>query len=79
MRKKIDHKHLIEDVAHFSRETGLSPTLTAQEALNELCHYFLGDDWFEPTGQTHPEVVNFSIVEEIETRYKGVKIKKRKP
>ena len=79
MRKKIDYKHLIEDVAHFHRETGYSPTLTAQEALNELCHYFLGDDWYEPTGQMHPEVVNYSIVESIESQYKGCKIKKAKP
>lgn len=78
MRKKIDYKHLIDDVCHYQEDTGYLPTLTAQEALNELCHYFLGDDWYEPTGQMHPEVVNYRIVVEIERQYKGVKIKKRK-
>ena len=61
-------------------ELGLSNghTMTAQEALNELCDYFLGDDWYEPTGQTHPEIVNFSIVEHIERNYKGAKIHRNK-
>lgn len=81
MRKKIDYKHLIEDVCGFT-EVGVSerllPSLTAQDALNELCDYFLGEDWYEPTGQTHPEVVNYSIVEAIESKYKGCKIRKEK-
>ena len=49
--------------------------MTAQEALNELCDYFLGDDWYESTGQTHPEIVNFAIVEAIEKKFKDAKIK----
>jgi hypothetical protein len=81
-RKKIDYKHLIEDVCGFTYEEDdyvhniPVPSMTAQVALNELCHYFLGDDWYEPTGQVHPEIVNFAIVEEIEKRYRGVKIKR---
>lgn len=84
MRKKIDYKHLIEDVCGFKFNendvTHSRPLLsmTAQQALNELCYYFLGDNWYESTGQTQPKVVNFSIVEEIESRYRGVNIKKRK-
>lgn len=81
MRKKIDYKHLIEDVCGFKCENDdynkPSPSLTAQEALSELCDYFLGADWYEPLGQVHPEIVNFAIVEEIEKRYRGAKIKKR--
>jgi hypothetical protein len=83
-RKKIDYKHLIEDVCGFTYEEDdyvhniPVPSMTAQVALSELCHYFLGDDWYEPTGQTHPEIVNYSIVEEIESRYKGCKIKKKR-
>ena len=82
-RKKIDYKHLIEDVCGFTYEDECIhnipvPSMTAQVALNELCHYFLGDDWYEPTGQTHPEIVNYAIVEEIESRYKGCKIKKKR-
>jgi hypothetical protein len=80
MRKKIDYKHLIEDVCGFTCENDNYskplPSLKAQEALNELCDYFLGEDWYEPTGQVHPEIVNFAIVEEIEKRYRGAKIKR---
>ncbi len=82
MRKKIDYKHLIEDVCGFECNDDnygqVFPTITAQQALTELCHYFLGDDWYEPTGQVMPERVNFSIVEAIESRYRGCKIKKAK-
>lgn len=84
MRKKIDYKHLIEEVCGFTfNESDVThsipiPSLTAQQALNELCHYFLGEDWYEPTGQTHPEVVNFAIVQEIESRYRGVKVKRKR-
>lgn len=80
MRKKIDYKHLMEEVCSFRCEhdnySKPLPSLTAQKALNELCNYFLGEDWYEPTGQVHPEIVNFAIVEEIEKRYRGAKIKK---
>ena len=81
MRKKIDYKHLIEEVCGFEYENGKYSepllALKAQEALNELCDYFLGEEWYEPTGQVHPEIVNFAIVEEIEKRYRGAKIKKK--
>jgi hypothetical protein len=82
MRKKIDYKHLIEDVCGFVYDVENSPipqpSMTAQQALNELCDYFLGEDWYEPTGQVHPEIVNYAMVEEIESRYKGCKIKRGK-
>lgn len=80
MRKKLDYKHLINDVCGYAVENDNYvkplPFMTAQEALNELCNYFLGDDWYEPTGQTHPEIVNFAIVETIERNFKGAKIKR---
>lgn len=80
MRKTVNYKHLIEDVAHFQEQegSGYLPTMDAQDALNELCSYFLGDNWYEPTGQMHPKVVNYSIVMEIERQYKGCKIEKSK-
>ena len=82
MRKKLDYKHLIEDVCGFTCENDNYakplPSMTAQEALNELCNYFLGDDWYELTGQTHPEIVNFAIVEAIERNFKGAKIKHKR-
>lgn len=82
MRKKIDYKHLIEDVCGFTQSSDDTafftpiPSMTAQQALNELCDYFLGENWYEPTGQMNPEVVNCAIVVEIESRYKGCKIKR---
>lgn len=51
--------------------------LTAQEALNELTKYFLGDDFYvvDPLGPTQ---VNAIIVDEIKSRYKGINTKKKK-
>ena len=52
--------------------------MKAQVAVDELCRYFLGDDWYDDSGATHPEQVNVKIVCEIEKRYKGCKCKKTK-
>lgn len=49
---------------------GLMPSpMDAQTALNELCRYLLGEDWYvsEPIGR---EQVNMVIVYEIESRFK---------
>ncbi len=53
-----------------------APPMKAQTAVDELCRYFLGDDWYSSSGATHPEQVNTEIVAEIEKRYKGAKIKR---
>lgn len=53
----------------------LSPPMKAQVAVDELCRYFLGDNWYDDSGATHPEQVNARIVCEIEKRYKGHKKK----
>lgn len=50
--------------------------MKAQTAVDELCRYFLGDDWYSLSGATHPEQINTDIVAEIEKRYKGAKIKR---
>ena len=55
----------------------LSPPMKAQVAVDELCRYFLGDNWYDDSGATHPEQVNARIVCEIEKRYKGYKYKKK--
>lgn len=77
MRKTFDKKHILsicEDV-----DCGiLAPPMKAQAAIYELCHYFLGDDWYDSSGATHPEQINTAIVVEIEKRYKGCKIKNSK-
>lgn len=46
-----------------------APPMDAQVALNELCRFFLGEDWYTimPVHQTQ---VNTEIVYEIETKYK---------
>ena len=53
----------------------LHTPLTAQNAVNELCEYFLGKNWYDSSGETHPEQVNTQIVCEIEMMYKCAKIK----
>lgn len=45
------------------------PAMDAQTAVNELCRYFLGDDWYTVTMATAQ--VNTEIVYEIEMKYKG--------
>ena len=49
----------------------LNKPMKPQVALNELCRYLLGEDWYvaDPLSQ---EQVNTQIVYEIETRYKDV-------
>lgn len=44
------------------------PAMDAQVALNELCRYFLGEDWLSvnPVSQ---EQINTEIVFEIESKY----------
>lgn len=46
------------------------PSIDAQTALNELCRFFLGEDWYVVTPM-NTQQVNHEIVYEIETRYKG--------
>ena len=47
------------------------PAMKAQVALNELCKYFLGEDWYAVCGSQ--EQINTEIVFEIERKYKGVR------
>lgn len=76
MRKKFDREHVLsicenDDCGIFS------PPMKAQAAVNELCRYFLDEDWYDSSGATHPEQVNTAIVCEIEKRYKGAKVKRK--
>ena len=45
------------------------PAMSPDTALNELCRYLLGDDWY-CTDPIHSHQVNFVIVKEIEERYR---------
>lgn len=74
-RKRFDREHILSLCE--KGDFGLfAPPMKAQTAVSELCHYFLGDDWYDMSGATHPEQVNTAIVVEIERRYKGAKIKR---
>ncbi len=76
MRNKFDPDHiqsLCKDI-----DCGiLAPPMDAQVAVNELCRYFLGADWCDYSGATHPEQVNTNIVCAIEKQYKGAKLKRK--
>lgn len=47
-----------------------SPPMKAQVALNELCRYFLGENWYSTMPESQ-EQINTEIVCEIEMLYKG--------
>lgn len=49
-----------------------APPMNAQVAVVELCHFFLGEDWysFNPISQ---EQINTEIVYEIECKFKKYK------
>lgn len=51
----------------------LTPPMKTQVALDELCRYFLGDNWYSCSGASSREQINTEIVFEIEERYKGCK------
>ena len=77
MRKKFDREHLLSlcepgDYGIFA------PPMKAQVALDELCHYFLGDDWCSYSGCTNTEQINTEIVATIEQAYPGCKIDNKK-
>jgi len=55
------------------KEYGIcSPPMNAQVAVNELCRYFLGENWYTAMPESQ-EQVNTEIVFEIEEKYKGYK------
>lgn len=76
MRNKFDKEHILS-LCEPGDYGILAPPMKAQTAVNELCRYFLGEDWYDYSGATHPEQVNTAIVAEIEMRYKGAKIKRK--
>ena len=53
----------------------IAPPMKAQVALNELCSYLLGDDWYDTSGVTNPEQINTAIVCAIEQKFPGARIK----
>lgn len=53
-----------------------APPMDAQVALIELCHHFLGEDWYSvnPVSQ---EQINTEIVFEIERKYKVRRVRSK--
>lgn len=54
----------------------LPPPMDAQKALDELCRYILGDDWYI-VSPIHTAQVNTEIVYEIECKLRHWKAKQR--
>lgn len=73
MRNKLDMNNILS-ICERDNNGYLISFIKSQNAVNELCRYFLGEDWYDDSGVTHPEQVNTNIVCAIERRYKGVKL-----
>lgn len=54
-----------------------APPMEAQVAVDELCRYFLGEDWYS-VNPLSAEQINTEIVYEIECKFKKCKAKKRR-
>lgn len=53
-----------------------NPCMKAQTAVDELCNFFLGDDWYA-TGGMGAEQINTEIVYDIEMKFKFYRIRRR--
>lgn len=75
MRNEFDREHILSlcEEGDFGI---MPPPMKAQTALDELCRYFLGKDWYI-TMPVSTEQANTEIVAEIERRYKGAKLHKK--
>lgn len=69
-RYEIIRKHIL-DIARDGNYGIMSPTMNAQTAINELCNFFLGEDYYAIS--INNEQVNTEIVHDIEQMYKGNK------
>lgn len=74
MRKKETFEETQKRLAKLCPDCDGPIWMDAQTALNELCNYFLGEDWY-CVDFIHPSQVNVVIVYEIERNYKGKNIK----
>lgn len=70
MRMKFDPEH-IKSLCKPGDYGIFNPPMDAQVALNELCRYLLGPDWYDSSGCTAPEQINTEIVCQIEMKYPG--------
>lgn len=73
MRMKFDPEH-IKSLCKPGDYGIFNPPMDAQVALQELCHYLLGPDWYDTSGCTNQEQINTEIVCQIEKKYPGALI-----
>ena len=69
-KKKQIAEHL-NSISDSNNPNNILPRpMDSDTALRELCRYFLGEDWYTgwPMGQKQ---INWEIVYEIETKFKG--------
>lgn len=74
MRMKFDPER-IKNLCKPGDYGIFNPPMDAQVALDELCHYLLGPDWYDSSGCTNREQINTEIVCQIEKRYTGAIIR----
>lgn len=77
MRNEFDKEHILS-LCEPGDFYIFAPPMKAQTAVDELCRYFLGDDWYDNSGATHPEQINTEIVAAIEQKYKGARIQRKR-
>lgn len=76
MRNKLNVSHILS--LTNGKDYGMcNPPMEAQVALNELCRYFLGEDYYDVLPESQKQV-NTDIVFQIEEKYKGCRIFKTK-
>lgn len=71
-KKKETNKEIANRILKLTdgKDYGMfSPPTEAQTALDELCHFFLGDDWYS-VNPISTEQINTEIIYEIECKYK---------
>ena len=75
-RTRCDVEHILS--LTNGKDYGLcAPPMKAQVAVDELCRYFLGDDYYIVMPE-NTEQGNTQIVYDIERKYKGYKVKESK-
>lgn len=64
-------------LTNIKNDPNVAPYIEPQVALNELCRFFLGEDWYV-TDPLSTKQVNYWIVYDIERKFKNKCIKKGK-
>ena len=79
-RRKETNKEIAERLIKFTDGKDyliFSPPMIAQFAFDELCRYFLGEDWYS-VNPLCAEQINTEIVYEIECKFKKYKARRNK-